>query len=369
MNLQALVFCSDDKVLRVLRRVLSELEVRMEHCPEADNALRSLTRQRFEAVIVDCVEERTASQLLRSARSAPSNKRAVAVAILDGKQGVRSAFDFGAHFVLYKPISMERAKASFRAARALMKRERRRNVRVPVSIPVVLISYDGTRQQTVTTDLGEGGMAVESYLTQPDTNEPLRIYFTLPESHYKFECVGEVAWGNAGHSAGVRFVDVSPDAQEQLKAWLERQSADIETEDPPLPCRLAGISPGGCYLETDTPFPVRAKVVISLESPDGPVQANGAVRIMHAECGMGVEFKQASEEDGEAIAQLLHAAHVSVGAPLQLSVRPDGLEGGGPDTAERWAARGVYDPLLELFYSGIDLGPPAFLAALRKHIG
>ena len=37
MSLQALVFCADEKVVRVLRRVLSELEIGMELCPDAES--------------------------------------------------------------------------------------------------------------------------------------------------------------------------------------------------------------------------------------------------------------------------------------------------------------------------------------------
>ena len=89
MSLQALVFCADEKVVRVLRRVLSELEIGMELCPDAESAIHKLTRRRFEAVIVDCADPRTASRVLRSARSAPCNKRAVAVAIVGAQTDAR----------------------------------------------------------------------------------------------------------------------------------------------------------------------------------------------------------------------------------------------------------------------------------------
>src|SRR5690348_16425907 len=113
MTLQSLVFCSDEKIVRVLRRVLSDLEIAIEHCATADMVVRRLTRQRFEAVIVDCSDEAQAAQILKSVRSAPCNKHAVSVALVDGQTALRSAFEMGAHFVLYKPISSERAKASF----------------------------------------------------------------------------------------------------------------------------------------------------------------------------------------------------------------------------------------------------------------
>jgi len=105
MSLKSLVLCADEKIVRVLRRVLSDLEIGIEHCTDPDGAIHKLTRQRFEAIIIDCTDLKTATSVLKSARSAPANKRAIAVAIMDGHTGLRSAFDMGAHFVLYKPVS------------------------------------------------------------------------------------------------------------------------------------------------------------------------------------------------------------------------------------------------------------------------
>src|SRR5436853_2764651 len=160
MGLKALLLCSDDKIVRVLRRVLGDLDIELQVCADADSALYRLTRRRFEGIIVDCAAE-GASQVLRSARSAPCNKQAVAVAIVEPAVGLRQVFQLGAHFVLYKPVSSERAKSSFRAARALMKSERRRNSRVAIQIPISLTNSKTGASMTVTTsDLSEGGMAV-----------------------------------------------------------------------------------------------------------------------------------------------------------------------------------------------------------------
>ncbi len=160
MNLKSLMLCSDDKIVRVLRRTLGDLDISVELCASSEIALRKLTRERFEAIIVDCAGPGAAA-VLRSARAAPCNKRAIAVAILDPEVGLRSAFEIGAHFILYKPVSVERSKSSFRAARALMKKERRRNSRVAVNIPVEMTSRESDVHFKVnTTDLGEGGLAV-----------------------------------------------------------------------------------------------------------------------------------------------------------------------------------------------------------------
>ena len=116
MNLQSLVVADDEKTVRVLRRVLSDLDIDMEHCSNPETAVQQLTRNRFEAVIVHCSDTELAGRVLKSARLAPCNRRAVALAIVDANMPLRTAFEMGAHFVLYKPVSAERAKSSFRAA-------------------------------------------------------------------------------------------------------------------------------------------------------------------------------------------------------------------------------------------------------------
>src|SRR2546430_9344606 len=115
MGLKALLLCSDEKIVRVLRRVLGDLDIELQVCADADSALYRLTRRRFEGIIVDCAAQ-GASQVLRSARSAPCNKLAVAVAVFEPPGGFRGGFALGAHLVLSQPVLGERVKSRFRAA-------------------------------------------------------------------------------------------------------------------------------------------------------------------------------------------------------------------------------------------------------------
>ena len=73
LRLQALVLCSDEKILRVLRRVLSDLEIVIDHCAESDAAIHKLTRQRYEAIIVDCAN----GQPHRKCCAAPAPRLAI----------------------------------------------------------------------------------------------------------------------------------------------------------------------------------------------------------------------------------------------------------------------------------------------------
>jgi DNA-binding response OmpR family regulator len=367
MTLKALLLCSDDKILRTLRRVLSDLEIGIEHCSDADSAIQKLTRQRFEALIVDCDEPAIAESVLKSARTAPCNKRAVAVAIIDGNTGVRLAFDMGAHFALYKPISSERAKTSFRAARALMKRERRRNSRLQVQIPIsVTGSRIETAQHALTFDFSEDGMAAQ-FKHKLRERGRLNFVLALPGLEGKVQVQGEIAWESPTNLLGVRFVDVPPDAKHIIKSWINRNSPESEQDDPPVHCRLTDLSLRACYLDLAAPFPVRTRVVLSMRSQDMELRADGVVRVVHPDSGMGIEFAQGTDDQRVQVEKFIEALRNSQSSLPDLLVEPDGLEIDGLDGgATRRAQLDPEDCLLELFRTKASAPIESFMRELRK---
>ena len=367
MGLKSLVLCADEKIVRVLRRVLSDLEIGIEHCADPDAAIHKLTRQRFEAIIIDCTDLKTATSVLKSARSAPCNKRAIAVAIMDGHTGLRSAFDMGAHFVLYKPVSTERAKASFRAARALMKRERRRNVRVAIQVPVTLNNdRTGFLQTVPTTDLSEGGMAVQFGKRQKDAG-PWQMRFTLPDSDSPIDVTGEVAWQNPGGQVGIRFTNLQIDLSHELRLWLNKHSPESEKDDPPVRCKLTDLSLGGCYLEIASPFPPRTRIILSMRAGDLELRVEGVVRVMHPEVGMGVELTQKTADQRMQVEKFIHTLMNAGDLLPELLVEPEGLEGAHSEAGDASPQSSeLEDPLLELFQRKATLPAELFLTELRK---
>jgi c-di-GMP-binding flagellar brake protein YcgR len=370
MSLQALLLSSDDRTVRILRRVLGELEIGVEHCADGENAVRKLTRQRFEAVIVDCENSSNAERILKGVRAAPCNKRAVAVALIDSQSGIGNAFDMGAHFVLYKPISPERAKTSFRAVRALMKREQRRGARITVEIPVKY-RFSGSPKSnwhhTVTSDIGEGGMAIR-FSRQSQDSGPLQFELSLPNG-VQIEVSGEVAWENGNNQAGMRFVDMTSMARHALQQWIAAQNKEPEErEEQPAPCRLSDLSLGGCYLEMATPFPIRTRVELCMRIADLEVRVDGVVRVTHPEVGMGVEFRQKTLEQRGQVERFISALTSQRGATPRLMVEPVGLEEPG-ETEVRNPLQETQDPLLELFREKHRLPADAFRLELQKQRG
>jgi len=362
MSLKSLLLCSDEKIVRVLRRVLGDLEIEVELCANSDAALRKLTRQRFEAIIADLSDD-GAIEVLRSARTAPCNKQAVAVAIVEPIIGLKAVFEIGAHFVLYKPVSIERAKTSFRAARALMKSERRRNIRVAVEIPVVMRSTEiGANMKVTTIDLSEGGMAV-AMPNRRRASGRWQIAFTLPGTDAALEIPAELAWEGSKEQGGLRFLQSSPEATLKLREWLKQNSPDAEQDDPPIRCQLTDLSLGGCYLEISSPFPASSRVMLSMRAAGVEVRAQGVVRIMHPDKGMGVEFTQATPEHRAALEKFVGVLSENRTLLPELLVQPEGLE--SEPAPVKPLSTDTEDPLLRLFY-GEPLTAETFHEALRK---
>jgi len=369
MNLQALLLCSDEKIVRVLRRVLNDLEITVEHSADPELAILKLSRRRFEAVIVDCDDPEVAGQILKAARNAPANKKAVAVAILDGNRAMRSAFQLGAHFVLYKPISPERARGSFRAARALMKCERRRALRAPVEMPVmyrfIQRGEHAAVERTVSVDLSEDGIGVRLARRHRERG-PLHIQFKLPGTNRLIEAEAELAWENPNGQAGLRFLELPSPTRDMLKTWLKASSSD--EDEPPSPCTLTDLSLGGCYLEAATPFPIRARLALHMKVGTLQVHASGIVRVMHPDTGMGVVFVQKTAEQRTEVENFIQALMNSNGAVPELAVEADGLEIFGDDVTLP-APSDMEDPLLQLFDTKADVPTEEFLEELRKQRG
>ncbi len=122
MGYQALLFCPDEKTARAVTLVLADLDFETIACTEPFGAVKKLMAQHFDAVVVDCDNEQNATLLFKSARNAPNNLTALAVAVVEGQAGVAKAFRIGANLVLTKPINIEQAKGTLRVARGLLRK-------------------------------------------------------------------------------------------------------------------------------------------------------------------------------------------------------------------------------------------------------
>ncbi len=122
MSYKALLFCPDAKTARTVTQVLTELDFQVEPCNEPFAAVKKLTTEHFDGVVVDCDNEQNAALLFKSARNSASNQTSLAVAVVEGQSGVAKAFRIGANLVLTKPINVEQSKGTLRVARGLLRK-------------------------------------------------------------------------------------------------------------------------------------------------------------------------------------------------------------------------------------------------------
>jgi CheY-like chemotaxis protein len=368
MTLQALLVSTDDSAADVLGRVLPNFGIAMDRSSDPETTIARIQQQKFDALIVDFDNAEMAEDVLRQAQKLGTEPLSIALVADTAK--VREILSGGAHFVLYKPLSEEAAKAGLRAAAALLSRERRRAVRIPVQAPVEITLPDTRKLDGILLDLSETGMDVLTAETQT-TGALLAFHFQLPTG-LEIEAHGQVAWANPNGQTGVHFVDLAETTSAELKEWLKTAaSSSSGGGDETVPhCKLTDLSLGGCYVQTDAPFPERALVDLCLKAQEHEVHTEGMVRVAHPGHGMGVEFPSRTPEQRAQVENLINFLRNCPATMLELIISPRALVADitqfepGEKKAEE-SGDELEDPLLELLRRGTSLQQDDFLSELR----
>src|SRR6266436_552495 len=355
MALTSLVVCADLKAVQVLSQILRELNIEAEHCGDLAQATARLATQHFDAVVVDCQDQMPAIELIAGVRKLPINRSTLIIALVDGREQVRDIFGHGANFVVYKPVSVERASSSLRAARGLMAREKRVKLRVSLHAPASIAYGSAENVAATLLDLSEDGLAIQSERRLPPR---CKVYFqfNLPgeKSSVRLSC--DVVWQDSSGRVGIRFVDVPQTSRRTLRDWIKgsltrlataeraaptvalhapaepvatrlaglglstsssnrrvqsrlacRLSADVFRlgEGVPNRCTLSDISTGGCYVETPAPFPAQTVVNLVVRTRDLKLRVRGTVQVTHPCFGMGVQFSLKTADERDQVNQLI----------------------------------------------------------------
>ncbi|MGA2234159.1 MAG: PilZ domain-containing protein [Terriglobales bacterium] len=374
MDRRALVVCPDQDSASLLTLILSEMGMAAEHTPSISRGLELLDSQHFDAIILDYRADRSSEAFLARIRQSPKNRASMLIAIVDSEFNARPVFGLGANFVLYRPLSSERTRISLRAARGLLRRERRRAPRIPVS-STANVAYPGAPElNAVLADLSDGGTLIHTANRIPPA---CKVYFefALPGQRQLVRLSGEVAWQDASGRTGIRFIDVPQSSRRLMQTWLQQNQANTATGLPARPpaskssathsfatqsrpgrdpnpepkdatlvsnagnrrgeyrrackigaevyrlgtsvpnrCTLSDISEGGCYVEMPSPLAGEAGVEILVRTADTKLRIRGQVLATHPGFGMGVRFMFRDSVEREEVLRLL--AVLSAGPSL-----------------------------------------------------
>lgn len=352
MDLRVLVVCPDQDAADLLNQLLSEVGIEAEHTGSIAGGLERVQEQPFDAIILDYREDESSKNFLSKLRLSGVNRNTLLIAIIAGEYSARPVFGLGASFVLYRPLSVERTRVSLRAARGLMRRERRRAPRIPITAQANLDSAGAENQRATLLDLSDGGTALRSDRRVPPR---CKVYFqfALPGQQQLVRLSGEVAWQDASGRTGIRFVDVPQASRRLINAWLMQNSFKARAEgdkgaplvvpppaastkpEPSLAadagnrrgerrfactlgaevyrlgvtvpnrCNLSDVSEGGCYVEMTSPFAAQTGVDIVVRTAEMKVKIRGQVQAVHPGFGMGVRFMFRDAAEREEVLRLL----------------------------------------------------------------
>jgi DNA-binding response OmpR family regulator len=374
MTLLALLVSTDDSASEILGRVLPATGIAVERFSDLATAIDRLHEQRFDALIIDFEDPKAAAEVLEEARRLNSGTAPVTVALVAERIEARAILSGGAHFVLYKPLSDDKVKAGLRAVVALLNRERRRAYRVPVQAPVEITLPDTRKAEGILLDLSETGMDVLTAEPQAP-GSLLNFRFELPDGSLQVHAHGQVAWANPNGQTGVHFLDVDESTKAQLQVWLQAAAVVHGTgSDDGVPHgKLTDLSLGGCYVESDSPFPERALVDLCLKTEEMAIHTEGMVRVTHPGRGMGVEFPSRTPEQRAQVENLISFLRSCPESMLGLTIAPRALTADlsqfehAPELVDATGEDlSLEDPLLELLRQGATLQEDDFLAELRR---
>jgi CheY-like chemotaxis protein len=372
MTLQALLVSTDDSAAEVLGRVLPAFAIALDRSSNPETAIARIEQQKFDALLLDFDDATTADCVFQEACHLGSGQPPLTVALVADRARVRDLLTGGAHFVLHKPLSEKAATAGLRAVAALLNRERRRAFRVPVQLPVELTLPDLRKIEGILLDLSATGMEVLT--AEPQLRgDLLGFRFQLPGGVLQIEGHGQVAWANPNGQTGVHFLNLPEDVSALLKNWIQAaaMTASVGPDETVPHCKLTDLSLGGCYVETDAPFPERSLVDLCLKAEQMEVHTEGMVRVSHPGYGMGVEFPSRTPEQRAQVGNLISFLRGCPETMLELNISPRALVADlsqfeHDEIPQLDAGEDMEDPLLDLLRSGITLQQDDFLAELRR---
>jgi DNA-binding response OmpR family regulator len=372
MTLLALLISTDDSATEVLSRVLPASGIAVERFSDLATAMARLQQQRFDALVLDYESPQAAAEIFEEGRRLNSGSAPVTVALVAERAKARDILSAGAHFVLYKPLSEESAKAGLRAVTALLNRERRRAYRVAVQAPVELSLPDTRKAEGILLDLSETGMDVLT--AEPQVPGALiKFRFELPDGALEINAHGQVAWAKPNGQTGVHFLDLEEPIRTQMRAWLQAAAAALGAgpEETVPHCKLTDLSLGGCYVETESPFPEHSLVDLCLKTDEMAVHTEGMVRVAHPGHGMGVEFPSRTPEQRAQVGNLISFLRGCPESMLEMSVSPRALTADlsqfecAPEATGE-AQEELEDPLLDLLLHATTMQQDEFLEELRR---
>jgi len=104
--------------------------------------------------------------------------------------------------------------------------EQQHYFRAEVEVPIRIRNSRGLEVEARTINMSSGGVAVHGIEHPLQFTGPLEVRFSIPDSNFMVETRSRIAWADVERRAGLKFVDISTQAQGLLDRWLAKKQKE-----------------------------------------------------------------------------------------------------------------------------------------------
>ena len=221
-DVRARALTPDSALACLFGDIARELGIATEVSSRAGDIPAQLTREKYEALLIDFDRIHDAAPAIAALRTNASNRNAVIFAIATQQSHRQVALDRGANFVLGRPLDSKALRRTLYAAYNAMTQERRRYFRCTVELPVFLTRADGSHLVARTGNVSGNGLSIYASISF-ELGERVGITLDLQNGGPPVLARGVVVWDDKHGKTGISFHCVRPELQGILSAWLDSQ--------------------------------------------------------------------------------------------------------------------------------------------------
>jgi hypothetical protein len=217
--MNALVVGRDPDMIRLFSRLFAEKHIHTQACLES-GALEQLSSDKFEAVVFDCDEFPSCTEILKSLPR--PNKNVLVLALASASEMKQTLSNLGASFVVERPLQESPVRELMRQAYGRMLRDGQSYFRLTVQLPISVRRESGVIVQCTTLNVSQTGMAVNS-TSGFIIGEEISIVFAIPNTEISVSGKGRIIWDDKHGKAGISFACTDTFVQARFWEWLHDQ--------------------------------------------------------------------------------------------------------------------------------------------------
>jgi DNA-binding response OmpR family regulator len=218
-TMKSLVVCRSQQIKSVFSKLFSEMSIQMETCTTSTQALKLLSSQKFEALVLDFDEISGSAEIARVVREIRPNQTITAFGLASNNHQKTLALAAGCTFAVQQPLISQQVRALLHTSYGRMLRSSQDYFRLNIEIPVSLAENPGSVMKCTTINLSQNGMAIRTPRSLK-IGENLHLVFALPHSDVVMIADGLVIWDDGHGKAGVHLEIPSVSAKARYFQWL-----------------------------------------------------------------------------------------------------------------------------------------------------